>query len=812
MKKKLKHIIFIIIILIPFFANAQYKTIEKQKAELIIEIYKQLIWRNDQNIDYIIIGVLNGSEVLKNELNKAKPKRIKTGAKIDIKMFSSVSEMSGRYHIIFYDGKNEQIINKIREKTNNVATLLITNGWDNNKDIQVNFVIKESGFLSFQYNPKNIANQEISVPDKFIGMGGVNVYAQEILDETEKKLKNKESELKNKENELKQKEKKLEEKDVEIEEKEKEILEKDIEIGKKENEIEKKIQKIKEKDNQIIQKENQIKQKEKKLANLDEIHQQALNEKMAIINNKEKEINQQQKKVKLYEERLVKQEDELNEQKEFLKKQKLIAADYTTDIKNKKAQLKKLNFTIQKQRWAIIIFIFLLFIIIILLFFIFRNLKEKKKQNALLEEKNSEIKAQSEEMEDINVELEKLSIVASETSNAVAILDAKGNFEWLNSGYTKLYGYTLQLLRNELGKNIKNVSSNQKIDEILKKCINDKQSVLYETYITSRKGKKRWAQTSLSPILNNKNEVTKLVIIDSDITEIKEAEQQIKDQNKKIIAQAQELEKLSIVAEKTDNAVIIADAGGEIEWVNAAFERLHGISFEGFKEKFGSNLIQSNLKPEVLDKIAGGLKNKKSITYSSKTKTVSGKELWLQTTLTPMFEDDGKLSKLFAIDANITQIKIAEQKIAKQNKSITQSIKYASRIQAAVLPPENYINNFFENHFVFFRPRDIVSGDFYWLTETNNKIVFTAADCTGHGVPGAFMSMLGIAFLNEIIGKSPIEEIRPDIILNKLREKVKIYLHQTGKEGEAKDGMDMAFCIFEKDTNTLHYAGAHFII
>ena len=146
-------------------------------------------------------------------------------------------------------------------------------------------------------------------------------------------------------------------------------------------------------------------------------------------------------------------------------------------------------------------------------------------------------------------------------------------------------------------------------------------------------------------------------------------------------------------------------------------------------------------------------------------------------------------------------------KIEKQKKEITDSIIYAKRIQSAALPPEELIQQLLPEHFVLFKPRDIVSGDFYWMKQINKYTVITAADCTGHGVPGAFMSMLGMALLNEIVRDKSVTHANQ--VLNKLRAEIKLALRQTGKEGEAKDGMDIALCVIDKENMILQYAGAY---
>ena len=153
--------------------------------------------------------------------------------------------------------------------------------------------------------------------------------------------------------------------------------------------------------------------------------------------------------------------------------------------------------------------------------------------------------------------------------------------------------------------------------------------------------------------------------------------------------------------------------------------------------------------------------------------------------------------------------KIEKQKleIEEKNKYILDSIGYAKRIQDAVMPSKEKLDKILPEYFILFKPRDIVSGDFYWITHKDNKIIIVAADCTGHGVPGAFMSMLGVAFLNEIVNKSSISSANK--ILNQLRNNVKQTLSQSGRDQETRDGMDLALCIFDYNKQVCQYAGAY---
>lgn len=167
-----------------------------------------------------------------------------------------------------------------------------------------------------------------------------------------------------------------------------------------------------------------------------------------------------------------------------------------------------------------------------------------------------------------------------------------------------------------------------------------------------------------------------------------------------------------------------------------------------------------------------------------------------------MKEDDYKLS-----------FQLQKEEFERQKKEMLESIEYASLIQAALLPPTQQMKRFLGDHFILYLPRDIVSGDFYWIFHVDDWVYLAVVDCTGHGVPGALMSILGISFLNEILSKKVF--IKPNRVLNLLREKVMKALHQTGIQNESKDGMDIGLIAYNSNTFDLHYAGAnnflHFI-
>ena len=165
------------------------------------------------------------------------------------------------------------------------------------------------------------------------------------------------------------------------------------------------------------------------------------------------------------------------------------------------------------------------------------------------------------------------------------------------------------------------------------------------------------------------------------------------------------------------------------------------------------------------------------------------------------------IENLKEVNQNLEQ-KVIERtrQIEQQNINITDSIHYASRIQSALLPPSEELDRLLPSYFILNKPKDIVSGDYYWVSNKNNRMITAVADCTGHGVPGAFMSIMGINFLNEIVNRSEI--IRANEVLNELRGLLIKSLRQKGEKDEAKDGMEMALCVVDFGSKKLQYSGA----
>lgn len=264
--------------------------------------------------------------------------------------------------------------------------------------------------------------------------------------------------------------------------------------------------------------------------------------------------------------------------------------------------------------------------------------------------------------------------------------------------------------------------------------------------------------------------------------------------------------KLSIVAKETINGVIIFDNKGLLEWHNVSMKSIYeGTNVEN-KLIPGTHLFEISENPEITNYFNYCLATGKSKIYETQTITDKGIMKWLQTTMTPIFGSNNVFGKLITIDTDITSIKKAEAEIHAKNIKITDSIQYALRIQNAILPKSGKLEELFPSSFVLLRAKDIVSGDFFWYNETDEKWYIAAVDCTGHGVPGAFMSIIANNMLNKILLLNKITQ--PALMLDQLDLQIKESLRNS-EAGDVKDGMDIALISIDKSMKYLDFAGAY---
>ncbi|MBN2664294.1 MAG: SpoIIE family protein phosphatase [Bacteroidales bacterium] len=660
----------ILILLFVFLYSGVYlsaQNTDETRAQLFFKICDELIFIGDASkLDYIV-ATYGCSNNFIQQLSKAKP-GVFNSQRYEIVEYNLASPPP-EYDILLIDKSKEADINLIYSKlltdadNNSRSVAIFTNNWADTNKIVFNIVVEpNSDIVTFEYNTENLNKFNVSTrPNSLVKLNGIDIGARKLLDKTRIELQQAELDLRVKEQELDNTIQELNQQQAKIDAQVKEIHEQQLLIDQIQEDVIRQQSKLQNLEAELYVKRQDLIRQQQKFAQKD-----------IELRQKEQEILDFQAKIDQMQERFLEQTAIIDAKTAELDKKTAEVDQITSEIEDKKRELGNLNNIIKMQRYALIVFGFLMAIIVLLAIWNFRNYRKMQQQNIVLAHQKNEIEAQAEELEKANLELEKLSIVASKTSNAVSILDNSGKFEWINAGFTQLYGYTLQLLKQELDENIEKNELYKGIAETFNKVVTKRESFYFEHESLTRSNKKIWIQTAITPIVNYDGELKQVVLVDSDISIIKEAEQQI----------------------------------------------------------------------------------------------------------------------------------------AKQNKDIRNSILYASRIQKATLPSTRILLSYLPESFILFLPRDIVSGDFYWSTKIGKKIFFAAADCTGHGVPGAFMSMLGITLLNETISNLTGDQLLPNFVLDELREKLIHALRQSEEGSSNKDGIALALCMVEEGSNTLHYAGA----
>jgi PAS domain S-box-containing protein len=426
-------------------------------------------------------------------------------------------------------------------------------------------------------------------------------------------------------------------------------------------------------------------------------------------------------------------------------------------------------------------------IVLIIAFLLFYGYRMKRSVNKSLTERNRLIEQQK-------TELERLSLVASKTNNGVLILDSNNNVEWLNEAYEKITGYKLQEL---FGKSPGDILINDRTDrEVLKRIrtqIKDSKSWSERILVNKKNGEEIWLAINSTPVFNEKKEISKYIEIIEDATDKVKSEV--------------EISRLSIVAEKMNEAVIITDALGKVEYYNDSLVRNSGYTAEEFELAFKDRMYLQQLtsRDDIQDVIEGFKTDSTPFLYESQHVKKDGATMWTAASLSPVYNNKNELIKIIVVYTDVDKSKEFSNQLAEKNKEITDSINYAKMIQDALLPSETTFKNVFKDYFILFQPKDIVSGDFYWFEDLNEFCILVLADCTGHGVPGAFMSMMGSNFLTNIITDKGITSTSEALTI--LDEKVKSALKS--ENHSSRDGMDIVFMAYNKKTNQLDFSGGN---
>ena len=270
------------------------------------------------------------------------------------------------------------------------------------------------------------------------------------------------------------------------------------------------------------------------------------------------------------------------------------------------------------------------------------------------------------------------------------------------------------------------------------------------------------------------------------------------------------------LVESADDLIFRTDYKGNFIYANGVAEKLTGYTPDEFLGKSYLDLVRKDHRQQVIDFYKKQFHNRLEVSYFEFQITrKDGELIWLGQNVRTLFKGDDKnwVEGYLVVSRDISdrkkkeeQINLQNRQLEDQNRSIKQSIRYAKRIQDSILPNEKELNAIFPKSFVVYQPKDIVSGDFYWMSKRENHVFLVVADCTGHGVPAAFMSIIGSDQLNIAINRKKLVE--PVAIINEISNGFRRVLKRPMDEIEIQDGMDLAICSINLKTNRLQFAGA----
>lgn len=487
-------------------------------------------------------------------------------------------------------------------------------------------------------------------------------------------------------------------------------------------------------------------------------------------------------------------------------------------------------------------------------------------QEEMLRENTEELLAANEEMRRTQVELIG-QISALNNSSMVFETDMEGNITYLNAELLKNLKYEKEELMGKIYTTLKSPNFSDKVYQEQWKSILNGKIWEGEVELKAKDGQSVWVWMTNTPVLDSDGEPIKSINVLFDITPQKEQEFRLKKQQAALleitshptVKEAKTDEAFAIIAQiglatlEVDRASIwlfeendtrircmtTAQSDGvvhkyqkgtvlqrdfypnyfktlEKDRVIAANEAVNDIRT---KELAIPLLVPSGIQSVLDSSIRQGVKTVGILSFESRTKTRN----WtldeqnfatsLADTIALVLEQHERLKtdKLKEAYAKLEEINLEvlkqKEEIEENAKNLTESIKYAKRIQQNILPTKEFLNSLFKNYFVIFRPRDIVGGDFYWLSGNENMRVVVVADGTGHGVPGAFLTMIGNILLNQIVNEKKI--LRPADILYWLHIGVRQTLKQDAEDSTSRDGMDVTLVTINMETYECEYAGAN---
>lgn len=426
------------------------------------------------------------------------------------------------------------------------------------------------------------------------------------------------------------------------------------------------------------------------------------------------------------------------------------------------------------------------FVMVLMLFgaigiFMNRTIKRVFRQEVLANKKMYEYDRQTAAK---TREINKLLTVFSKTDSLILLTDAEGTIEWINQIDNEKANFDTHQLRDFKGKNISEVSYYPKIGEVVQKVVATKIKGQYESKSYTKNKTIHWSSTTVTPIMNDAGELENLLFIDSDITNLKNAEA--------------EIEKLAKFPAENNRPVLRVDFTGQILYSNDSAKMLQ----ENWTAGISNNIVNSGIMDMIRNVVSS--KKEEEINYELNSRMYNLR-----------FHPIENESYINIYGEDITELYLAEteriskaEELEKVNMNITDSINYARTIQQSILPDEDVFRKYFKDSFVISKPKQIVSGDFFYLHELaeGREYLIASIDCTGHGVPGAMMSIVAHGLLTEIVEKQGVTD--PATILEMLNKEIISTLRQKTNL-KSRDGMDISLVHLDRETGVANFAGAY---
>lgn len=270
-----------------------------------------------------------------------------------------------------------------------------------------------------------------------------------------------------------------------------------------------------------------------------------------------------------------------------------------------------------------------------------------------------------------------------------------------------------------------------------------------------------------------------------------------------------------LLVQNAEDFIYRCDSNGNYTFINDVSYRKLGYDKADLIGLNSLKLVHEDYREEIKKYYNEHLGSRKKSSYKEfPIRKKNGDVLWVGQYVTTIFSagSNKQITGFIALARDITEVREQQEIIREQRDSITSSINYARRIQYNLLPHDELFKSTFKEHFIISKPKDIVSGDFYWMKKIEHHTVLVLADCTGHGVPGSFMTLLGFNLMNSIVLEG--RTVDPAKILNELDKKLIEYLPKGEGETTVNDGMEVTICVFNEKTNEMSYAcaGSRFLV